>query len=282
LPVPRVFQRLWQQLHCDPSRLPAAWIQEKDHLVCRLRPLLPDHAQWLERESLADFPDIELCILAAPRTPPQLVEVVFPASMSVDEAKGYLFRELEELPIHAPGHSLRWVEESDRLVLRLADQGLWQPLPETRPVALAAGVSECVVGSSPCPETGAVRWQTCCLEFDRGAGWERLQAEKWVEQHLGLHDLGRTARLDVPHRMAPDLADFVSEFLRLDEFEVGAAPAGVAVATPLTAAFLATLRGGGPAVEFVAVPSQREGDRGSERSAGRSRGHSQTATLPRA
>jgi hypothetical protein len=270
-PAPRVFGRLWQRLHCDPSRLPSSWVQEKDRLTCRLRPLPPEQAQWLETERLADFPDVELRILAAPRTSPQLVEVVFPASMSVDEAKGYLFRELEELPVHAPGHSLRWVEEPDRLVLRLSDQ----PLPGARPVALDAGVSECVAGAEPCPETGSVRWQTCCLAFDRGAGWQRPQAEEWVRQHLGLRDLGRTARLDMPHRMAPDLAGFLGELLHQD----GVCPAAKAVA--LGEDLLASLRGGGPAVEFVAVPSLQEGDRRPEASGGRSRGRSQTATLTR-
>jgi hypothetical protein len=272
---PRVFGRLWQHLHCDPSRLPASWVQEKDHLSCRLRPLPPEQAQWLETERLADFPDVELRILAAPRTSPQLVEVVFPASMTVDEAKGYLFRELEELPVHAPGHSLRWVEEPDRLVLRLSDQ----PLPGARPVALDAGVSECVAGADPCPETGAVRWQTCCLAFDRGAGWQRPQAEEWVQQHLGLRDLGRTARLDVPYRMAPDLLAFLGEMLH----QAGAVPVMAGAGVPaLGEDALAALRGGGPAVEFVAVPSLREGDRRSEVSGGRGRGRSQTATLTRA
>jgi hypothetical protein len=271
--TPRVFHRLWQHLHCDPSRLPSSWIQEKGHLSCRLRPLPPEQAQWLEAERLADFPDVELRILAAPRTPPQLVEVVFPASMSVDEAKGYLFRELEELPVHALGHSLRWVEEPDRLVLRLSDQ----PLPGARPVALDAGVSECVAGDEPCPETGAVRWHTCCLAFDRGAGWQRPQAEEWVRQHLGLRDLGRTARLDVPHRMAPDLAGFLGELLRQD----GGCPALAARAAALGEDLLAALRTGGPAVEFVAVPSLHEDDRRSEAAGGRSRGRSQTATLAR-
>jgi hypothetical protein len=272
--LPCVFGRLWQHLHCDPSRLPSSWVQEKDYLSCRLRPLPPEQAQWLETERLADFPDVELRILAAPRTPPQLVEVVFPASMSVDEAKGYLFRELEELPVHALGRSLRWVEEPDRLVLRLSDQ----PLPGARPVALDAGVSECVAGAEPCAETGAVRWHTCCLAFDRGAGWQRPQAEEWVQQHLGLRDLGRTARLDMPHRMAPDLAAFLGELLHQD----GTCPALAAKPAALGEDLLAALRGGGPAVEFVAVPSLRETERRSEASGGRGRGRSQTATLTRA
>src|SRR5205807_9543078 len=114
----------WHQLHCDPRQLPYAWIQEEDRLCCRLRILAPDQRQWITTEHVADFPDIELRILTMPRCQPVLAEIVFPPSFTIDRAKQYIFQELEELAVQASGSSLCWIDEGDRLVLRLADRDL--------------------------------------------------------------------------------------------------------------------------------------------------------------
>jgi hypothetical protein len=210
---PGLFERLWDALHCDPRRLPHAWVQERNALCCRLRPVTSEQSQWLESERLADFPDIQLRILAMPRTEPLLAEVVFPASLSIAQAKEFIFRELEELPVRALGHSLRWQEEPERVVLRLADV----PAPTAVPVDLEPGVREmldcCPLEANGGPGRSA-SWNTCCLEFDRRAGWQRPRAEEWVRQHLGLRDLGRTIRLDVAYRMRhPDLTGFLADLL---------------------------------------------------------------------
>jgi hypothetical protein len=200
---PGFFQRLWEQLHCDPRKLPFSWAREESRLCCRLRPVGADQRRWLETERVADFPEIELRILALPRTPPALAEVVFPPSMSIHEAKEYIYRQLEELPVQAPGHSVRWVEGPDYLMFHLAAT----ESANGTCVPLEAGVRE-LVG-----ESAAAGWHTCRLEFDRRAGWERPQAEDWVRRHLGVRDLGRTLRLDVPRRMRPPLAAFLSDLL---------------------------------------------------------------------
>src|SRR5262249_30307520 len=144
--------------------------------------------------------------------PPQLVEVVFPPTMSIYQAKEYIYRELEELSVWAPDRDQCWVEEADRLVLRLADQ----PAADVVPVPLEAGVREIVADTVPEPRGGASRpapWVTCRIEFDRQAGWDRPRAEEWVRDHQGVCDLGRTACLDVPYRMRGNLATFVSDLL---------------------------------------------------------------------
>ena len=46
---------------------------------------------------VADRPDIEWCIVAPPSRPSYLAEVVFPVTMTIHEAKEYIFRELGEL-----------------------------------------------------------------------------------------------------------------------------------------------------------------------------------------
>ena len=81
------------------------------------------------------------------------------------------------------------------------------------------------------------------MSFDRAAGWDQPRAEAWAREHLGRHDRGRTARLDVPHRMTPDLAAFAAEVLALDGYRLSAPAAPPAVA-----------------VEFLPVPPLPDGD----------------------
>jgi hypothetical protein len=248
---PGLFQRLWQNLHCDPRRLPYAWVQEPTGLCCQLRPLTAEQSQWLETEPLADSPDIQLRILAVPRSAPQLAEVIFPASMAVPQAKEYIFRELEELPVHAAGRGLRWVEDDERVVLRLGDGAGAGAVP----VCLEPGVREMLYPESAASDGPVARpaaWRTCGVEFERGAGWHRQRAEEWVERHLSLRDSGRTARLDVPYRMRPDLALFLSDLLFESEYRLPDR-------RPLAGASgLSVGEEAGPAVEFVPVPSLRD------------------------
>jgi hypothetical protein len=239
---PGFFHRLWQALHCDLRRLPSTWVCENDRLCWRRRVVTPEQRPCVESERVADFPEIELRILALPRAEPQLVEVVFPPSMSIAQAKEYIYRELEELPMQASAAGLCWVEESDRLVLHFAESATANALP----VTLESGVRELVcAGASP----GGTRstsacWDTCRLEFDRKTGWQRRKAEEWVERHLGLRDAGRTARLLVPYRMQPGLAALVSDLLVGVAYRI---PTGLPSAGPAAA-------GAAHAVEFVPVP----------------------------
>lgn len=198
-PRPGVFQRLWQHVHCDPRQLPYAWIHEANRLCCRLRPVTAEQRQWITTEHVADFPEIELRILTAPRCRPVLAEIVFPPSFSIDRAKQYIFQELEEIAVQATGSSLRWLEERDRVVLRLADRDLAHGLA----IDLVPGVRE-ILGTAALEGNGsrksAASWQTCCMEFDRLAGWDRRRAADWVRDTLGLRDLGRAIPLEVCYR----------------------------------------------------------------------------------
>jgi hypothetical protein len=192
------FQRLWERLHCDPRKVPYAWLQQKGQWCCRLRSLSAEQRRHLECERVADSPDIELRILALPGAEPALAEVVFPPPMSLVQAKEYIFRELQELAIQIAGHTFFWMEETERLVVRLSDGHV----PETAPVQLEKGVRELVSTAQPSANGPPARsgGQTCCLEFDRSAGWDRPRAEEWLQRHLGLKDWGRTIRLHLPRR----------------------------------------------------------------------------------
>jgi len=234
-PASRPFHRLWQATHCDPRQLPAAWVQEDGRWCCRLRPLTAEQRRQLECERVADCAEIELRILALPRAQPALAEVVFPAAMSIAQCKQYLFGELQELPVQASGDCFHWSEGPDRLVLRLSETPEAAPIP----VPLAAGVRE-LVSTAAGTNGAAIRpGHTCCLEFDRSAGWDRAGAGDWVHRHLGVLDLGRTAQLSVAHRMHPDLAAFLGDLFAGHAYRL---PAGDGHGAA------------GPAAEFVAVP----------------------------
>jgi hypothetical protein len=249
-----IFQRLWQQLHADPARLPYAWRYEGEHLCCRLRQLAPEQRQWLESERLADCPDIELRILTLPKVRPLLAEIVFPPTASLQQAKEHVYQELEEVAAAIPAHGLRWIEEAQRLIVQFAASAT----SDTTAVTLEPGVREiagkAVDASAEEGDRGAT-WWTYRFEFDREAGWDRGRAEDWLQTHLHLRDLGRTTRLDTPYRMAPDLAAFVSALL----FE-GAYLQRPTPAVGPSAADLLGVCCGYP-VEFVPVPplpSRRE------------------------
>jgi hypothetical protein len=248
---PSILHRLWNALHCDPRCLPYAWFHEGNRLGCRLRPIAPEQRRRVESERLADSPETELRILAPVHGPSELVEVIFPPGQTIHQAKEYIFKELEEMAISTTGRSVRWDEQADRLVLHLTDQ----PLNNCQPILLGAGLRE-RIGTVPNSDgsdvaTGTDGWQTCCLEFDRCAGWERGRAEEWVQRKLGLVDLGRTAVLNKPYRMRSDLALFLSHLLY--EGQYYAAPDGHHNGTPAETPAHPALSG--PAVEFIAVPS---------------------------
>jgi hypothetical protein len=249
-----VFSRLWQILHSDPRRLPYAWVSEQNQLCCRLHTVTPDQRTCLESERVADYPDIELRILTLPRTQPQLAEIVFPSSMSIEQAKCYIYSELQELAVQASNHSLRWHEEAERLVLRLGDR----ELPHQTAIVLEPGIREFLgpVPSGNGQGAAPAAWHTCCLEFDRAAGWQRVRAEAWVEQYLRLRDLGRTIRLDVLHRMEPHLASFLAGLL------------GSGSELCLGRAARRSANGCTASVEFIAVPplARAEGRRDGRRS----------------
>jgi hypothetical protein len=232
------FQRLWENLHADPSRLPYSWERLPDgRLCCQLRAVPQEERSRLETESVADRPDIELRIAAPPRGAPELAEVVFPAGIAAADAKTYLFKELEELAVQSRGRNFRWSEEPDRLLfwLDVADTAILES------VAIAPGVCELI---GPCRQHTSEReppFLTYALAFDRAAGWTRERAEDWVAHHALLRDSGRTVYLHFPRRMRPGLARFVTGLL-------------AAVRGDFPAQFSADL-GDAPAVEFVPVPS---------------------------
>jgi hypothetical protein len=127
------------------------------------------------------------------------------------------------------------------------------------PVPLEEGVRE-LVAPHPAGDRGTP-WHTCALQFDRAAGWDRDRAERWVQERLGLRDLGRTALLSAPHRSRQGpLAAFLSDLLFTGSYRTAECAAA------------------GPVVEFVAVPAleREEPRRHSEREPAWGRGGTAT------
>jgi len=206
------FQHLWELLHSNPRSLPYHWSCEQNRLRCRMRTLSQDQERWIETERVADFPDIELRILALPERQPCLAEILFPPSMSIAEAKQYIYNELQELAVETDAFAARWDDKLDRVVLALAGNNRNDELT----VPLERGIREVIFPDS-CRRNGdsvsEMVWHTSRIEFDRALGWDRPRAAQWLAQRLGLRDLGRTALLEVFHRMEPGLGEFLSSVL---------------------------------------------------------------------
>lgn len=197
-----LFHRLWARHHCDLRPVPYSWSAEGDRLCCRLKPIQPEQRQWLESERVADCPEIELRIVTLPGAPPGLAEVVFPPSLSILQAKEFIFKELDELAIQPAGRHGCWIEDAEHFHFHLGAEldGTVIPVP------LEAGVRETVVSQ-------AAVHATCRLEFDKSTGWRREGAEAWLRKRLRLSDSGRAIALTHSYRMQPELAAVLADLL---------------------------------------------------------------------
>jgi hypothetical protein len=208
------FQRLWCQLHTDPRRLPSHWRVAGGRLIGTLHPIAAEQTPWVQHEAVFDRPEIELRIVSPPRQEAVLAEVLFPVSTPVDHAKEFIYRELQALSVEAGGAAIRWSEDDLAVTLYLDSRCDCS----VTAVSLEAGIRELVTtcgrhGNGHLARASDSPWRTCALEFDRGVGWDRPRAERWVGDRLALRDSGRTAVLCRPYRAREPLAHFLSEVL---------------------------------------------------------------------
>lgn len=236
VPLPLPYTRLWKTLHPDPRRLAGRWRHVEDRLIVTLRTLTPEQQAEVQHEPVFDRPDVEVGIYACAGHDPCIAEVIFPGSTTISEAKEFIHRELQDLAMQATGSGLRWHETPSTLLVELSGPAE----PEATVVCLENGIRE-RIGRCGGPAS-EVPWPTCCLEFDRAAGWDRSRAERWVEENLGLRDTGRTAVLGRSYRARPALWRFLANLLYSGR---GQAVRDTGVLTLLAPE---------SAVEFVAVP----------------------------
>ena len=177
------FDKLWQTLHADPAaRLAYRWTKERARWCCQLRPVAVQERRYLEVERLADFPEIELRILSLPKARPQLAQVIFPATMTLAQAKVFIYGELQEAAVQPAGRGA-WLEErADVWTLHLGP-GANAELIATE---LESGLREWAAPHGP----------THRLDFDKSR-WQHAQVDEWIHRCLNLRDLGRTFELEL-------------------------------------------------------------------------------------
>jgi hypothetical protein len=225
--------RLWQAVGDDLARLPYLWQRAGDRLICELAGVRAEDQRYLEREGLADAPEIELHILNLPRSRPVVARVTFPGQYSIPQATGFIYRELQELPIQPLGRTAWWQETAEAWVLHLGPA----PMAATESVPLDGGVSIELLGAGQAYAGRAAR-----LEFARSAMPDRAAALRWLATHLQWPGRERAAFLQVPHRMCRPLAEVVGSVLFAD----GCLSALIGTRATAEAHF-----------EFVSVPSPR-------------------------
>jgi hypothetical protein len=178
------FQKLWHLLHPTNARPVYAWSSADGTVCCTLHKIEPADAGFVESERLADFPEIELRILARPGIQPRLAQIVFPATLRLAEVKSFIYRELQEAAIDRLDRPCRWHETETSFVLQLSDEHT----ADCSSVELEPGLCE-----SACSEGGD--WTTCRLTFAKDAGWTSVRVQEWCRRYLGFVDTGRTADL---------------------------------------------------------------------------------------
>ncbi len=183
------FHRAWHRLHPMLKHRDCHWLETDSEIVCQLAALTELDRRRLEAEPLADHPEVELRILPGPTGRPILAEVAFPhASFSIAQSKGFLYRQLGELPLRPESEAWSWSQSDSLVVLELSED-----LEDSRShvdsvrLELEPGIVEvvvrCPVENEPVP---AAQWRTQRLEFSRLAGWDVSSVQRWLSERLAL------------------------------------------------------------------------------------------------
>jgi hypothetical protein len=186
------FGRLWRSMQHSPFGAEYRWVEHAGHISCRLDDY-PYDSTYVERERVADRPDIELRIDAPPHGSPRLIEIVFPRGHGIQECKQFAHRELEQPAMDATGKRMHWNEAAAHISVGLS------PVSSQRHcfVEIAPGVRErvCFAHREPA-QANAGRWITERLEFDRSHGWDRAKVEAWLRVQCGFWNDERTLSLE--------------------------------------------------------------------------------------
>jgi hypothetical protein len=184
---PAFMQRLWDLLHQE------IWVTESDRLCCRLQSISLADRTRLDREFVADQPDIELRIFTPGNGIPTLAEIVFPERMNLAQAKEYLCREVGEIAIQLRCRSVSWRQENDTLL------ALFESTTPSNQLALGDGVKELL-----CER------YTIGFAFDSNQ-WDPARAASWLEKQVSARSSNRSANLATPYRATAPLAAWLNE-----------------------------------------------------------------------
>ncbi len=199
LPVSTAWNRIWHVLNGSSSCRPVCtWRRVDGRLICQLQPLSPEDMRYLETETLADSPDIELHILHRPRSRPSLVQMTFAPRCEFVEAFLFMSREVQEFPLEPLGRTSWWSERDDKICrwfgLPTHSVQEWVELERGLRLAFAPAVGD----SLP---------RVLMIEFDRLCGWDRTSAQNWLKAHRVGNDCERTVYLQTPYRFSRELCD---------------------------------------------------------------------------
>jgi hypothetical protein len=188
------FPKLWYGLHADFVRVHKRWGTDAGRICCRLLPISDRQRVYLESESVADRPEVELRILNMPGSEPEIAEVSFPGDMSLAECKKFIFNELQEVAVQGKHEFCCWIEEQDRIALDFSGSRL--PTNSVS-IELSPGIVEVfepVVSTDP--DSGSHGLGTTLrIEFDRRSDWTLEKAFSWARQYFQAELVGRTASL---------------------------------------------------------------------------------------
>ena len=138
------------------------WRRENGHLVALLGDGDP---RGLRAESLADNPAIQLRFRDRPEGETELVEVAFPPSFTLIDAKRFLLAELGSPKAQFLGVA-EWTATADAVQCNWPGEGT--------PFDLGSGIRESLMDGF-----------TTRFEFLLAAGWTRESAEAWYAEHFG-------------------------------------------------------------------------------------------------
>lgn len=190
---PQAFDRLWNAMGGRVKMPACSWRREDERLICQLVPISADDP--LERETVADAPDIELAICESASQAPTLAQVAFGPNRSFADAFQFLMREVQEFPLVPAGRSSWWTQDAETCQLRFDVQ----PTGSSDSADIEAGVRLTTVS-----EEDVIR--VAGITFAKSAGWNLASAQAWLER-LWPHPCNeRTLFLQQPHRFRPALA----------------------------------------------------------------------------
>lgn len=210
---PDVFEKLWKRFFTP------IWTYEGKRLVAHLVPLAEDQLRYVERESVADNPQVELRIHTPDQGEPRLSGVAFAPSMTPAQAHRFLYSELGEVMAFPPSRVVNWSEGEASIHVRFGD------LPILEEVSLDEGVRQQLNG-----------YYTIGFVFDPTV-WTRDRASEWLGERLASHSPGKAIRLEIPSRIDPPYAQWLN-----DLFRIGYRVSGKDATTPV--------------VRFVKVPEK--------------------------
>ena len=194
---PGVFDSLWNRLRPEVAEQSMRWRHDEPHWHCWWAGLTPELEAQLQREPLADQPEVDLFIVTPPGQAPRLAALAFPdARFTLETAKQFHATEMGEWALDPVGGEAHWSKRADCLCVEFLNE----QVGEERRIVYADGVTETVVLLADPDAHGSGQasfWRTKSLEFSVQSGWTWSRLHDWSAHHWTGHDVVRSFDLTV-------------------------------------------------------------------------------------